>query len=308
MKNGIQYRMGGKTDVPKMVSLINSNYKRQKDDKYFIWQYFNDAVESGIVCAFDNGELIGMFGVLRREVIPDGLFGVQAIDLVVKKEWRGKGIFKTLGSIAEEYFKNTYLMFVLPNDNGKVACESSLSYRTLGKIKTYISGKFTDDKMPEYKIASLSKWSSIKTNAKNGSMMFGRSPNYMNWRFTNNPLYLYEIVEIKNGYFGIVKVFIDPATKDVCGDIVDFECPLKDQDSIRDVANSCRHYLFVKKRVQSVTAWAVPYAKLHDLFTQVGFVPADRERYFLIKPLKKISDGYFDLGNWHLVEADSEVY
>ncbi|MBD3409231.1 MAG: GNAT family N-acetyltransferase, partial [Ignavibacteriales bacterium] len=133
----IEYRDAEPRDIPELKRLMNSQYARKKDDPYFRWQYFEGAFPTVVKCAFEEGRLVGMFG-LQRRILNSGAVAAQAIDLLVDPAMRGKGVFGKLGELAFAKWNDVDLFCVLPNLNGMRASERSLKWKTIAKIDTLL--------------------------------------------------------------------------------------------------------------------------------------------------------------------------
>lgn len=308
IKNGILYRKAKRNDIPKLVSLINSNYNRKKNEDYFKWQFFTQRLPSLIICAFKGKRLIGMFGLQKRFLLSSSLICAQAIDLLVSEDFRGKGIFTNMGSFAETEFKGLDFIFTLANTKGKSACQKGLSYKTINIVRTYELNKnisFRKNYAQIEKIGQNTKFKNFKHKLPKDTLRFKYEHFYRKWRYALNPIYSYYIAKIKTGEFAIFKVFRDPITCRLSGDIVDFECLREEKDKLNSIILSSCHYLQEKLGIRRLTIWAIPKTAIHDVVKDIGFNESNEKRYFCIKALtNNFSKNYF----WDLVQADSEVY
>ena len=301
MSEDVSYRSARQSDIPQLVSLINSQYIRKKTGDYFDWQYFHSCYPTVLMCAFRNDALIGTFG-LQKRMLQNGAIVGQAIDLLVAPRWRGKGTFKELGQRAVEFFKDLDVLCVLPNVNGKIATEKSLDWKAIGKINSMCKNV---SNMNEYREPRKSDHSTVSVHED--FMRFAYNATIRQWRFEKNPIYKYDYVRLDSASFAATKLFEDALTHKRYGDIVDFECPLYDRDKLTDLFRAASMH-FQQQHVEIVTTWALPQTPLSDIIKSLGFTELPQERYFCVKVLKPEYEYLYDFSRWHLVQADAEVY
>ncbi len=301
MLGTVTVRLAVKSDIPQMVDLMNSQYSRKKDEFYFNWQYFNSYYPTISMCAFINNRLIGMFGLQKRK-LKSGAHVGQAIDLLVDPKWRKKGIFKLLGEKAIRYFQNLDLLCVLPNLNGKNACEKAFGWKTLGKIDSVIlhrnSLRDIIDKFPKVIFPIEREQEFERFNYTNEIRI---------WRFDQHPDYKYTYVRLTTGEFVVTKIFQDPVTGVRYGDIVYFECNLNNRRLLRELFLRASMHL-KEQNVDSITTWALPHTPLREVIELLGFTELPQERYFVMKVLNNTYKYLYDFHRWHLVQADAEIY
>jgi GNAT superfamily N-acetyltransferase len=295
----IGLRLAIKSDISQLVDLMNSQYDRKKDEAYFIWQYFDSSYPTILICAFSASKIIGMFGLQKRKLRDDTHVG-QAIDLLVAHEWRKKGIFKLLGEKATEYFEDLDLLCVLPNVNGKNACEKALGWKTVCKVNSMSL---------DVKSFENPAWKPPKKLIENRKAIKGFYYNaeIRRWRYNHHPEYKYVYVALNSGEFAVTKIFKEPVTGVLYGDIVDFECNLNDMYCLRELFFRASTYLKGEK-VESIVTWALPHIPLCEVLKSIGFTELPQERYFCVKVLNKRYDYLYYISQWHLVQADAEMY
>jgi N-acetylglutamate synthase-like GNAT family acetyltransferase len=292
----ITYRTAKKSDIGQLVNLMNGEYARQKNARYFLWQFFQPAQPSTLIVAIDNKKIIGMFGLQKKTLSNKAIVG-ELIDLLISPDYRDRGIFKTMADKALSKFKNLQAIVVFPNQAGKRACEKSLGMKTIAKIDSLIldTKNFQDH--------------SDKTNFDkktiNQLIQFKKTYAWRHWRYDLHPDYKYKkIIKDKNNFI-IVKIFKDPLTKIKYGDIVDIK-----QEKITDLSIlvARANDYFIKKNIKSITTWALPHTQIFQLFNKLGFKPLFQERFFCIKILNNKNKNLYNLNNWQLVQADAEIY
>lgn len=309
MSNEVIYRKANKEDVPKAVDLINKCYRRKKNAEYFLWQYFAEDVPSVMMCGFAGDELVGIFGMQKKKLLPRNLVVGQAIDLLIAPEWRKKGHFAKLGQLAEECFPEADLLCVFPNVHGKNASVGSLNYEELGTIKTLVNLSNGVEKLVRTKSRRIDLAVDFSRKVEDMSLLrFSYDDRYRSWRYARNPIFSYSLVSLTSGEYGIVKTFEEPVSGKRFGDIVDFECSLDDRTKLMELFLGCCQFLRKEEGVAEITTWAQPHNVLYKALTAVGFSEIDQERYFCIKSIKANQADLRNFSRWHLVQADAEVY
>lgn len=298
MIKNIYYRPAEKSDISQLVSLMNVQYARKKNRQYFLWQYFNSAHPTILMVALTNQKVIGMFGLQKRELNNGAIVG-QALDLLIVPQWRGKGIFKKLAKKAIEYFSDIEILCVFPNLNGKNACEKGLGWRTLSKINSMSLKEVDLVKEPMKGIE--------KPRYKRDLIRFKYNPRIRKWRFNQHPEYKYSKVGFNSHKFATVKIFRDPLSRQRYGDIVDFECNINDGLALEKLFLKASLYLR-KHGLKTITTWALPHTYLYRVIRSLGFVEMPQERYFCLKVLNPKYKNLYNFSNWHLVQADAEIY
>jgi len=194
------------------------------------------------------------------------------------------------------------LLCVLPNLNGKNVCEKAFGWQTLGKINSMVLHKDSLNQLTKEFPDTYRANEKEKEQAR-----FKYKTETRNWRFDQHPDYQYTNVKLTTGEFAVVKIFTDPESGVRYGDIVDFECDLKNRNLLRELFVKSGSYL-KKQEVESITSWALPNTVLREVVESLGFIDMPQERYFCLKVLKNGFEYLYDLSNWHLVQADSEIY
>jgi GNAT superfamily N-acetyltransferase len=297
----INFRLARKSDLSQIVDLTNSQYSRKKDESYFLWQYFDSYYPTILMCAFNNTKLIGTFGLQKRK-LNNGAHVGQATDLLVAPEWRKKGIFKSLGKKAISYFRDLDLLCSFTNLNGKIACEKAFNWKTVSRINSMCL------QVKDYENLLLEPLRALNQDTKIYKFVrFCYTDKTRLWRYNKHPDYRYTYVELSDEVFAVTKLFKDPVTGILYGDIVDFECELNHPTQLRELFLKASIHL-KKQGVEYITTWALPYTPLRKVIESLGFVEITQERYFCLKVLNPKYENLYNISYWHLIQADSEIY
>lgn len=297
MRNVI-IRPANQCDIPQLVALMNSEYTRKKTKQYFIWQFFESVYPTVLMTASVGNRIIGMFG-LQKRMLNNGTVVGQVIDMLIDKKWRGKGLFSMIANKALEFFDDLDLLVVLPNRNGKFAVQKSLGWKCISKIDT-LSLEANKIKGGIYiKYSDNSEYNDLYS--------FEYNTEILQWRFDKHPLFDYNYTSIDNGDFSVTKVFEDPVSKKRIGDIVYLR---SDGNNLLYIDNLLRKTIqaLVRESIDSVTTWALPHTSLYQVARSIGFKEVPQERYYCIKTLSSELSHLENIDNWHLIQADAEIY
>lgn len=275
---------------------MNSQYARKKDDPYFRWQYFEGAFPTVVKCAFEDGRLVGMFG-LQRRILNSGAVAAQAIDLLVDPAMRGKGVFGKLGELAFAKWNDVDLFCVLPNLNGMRASERSLKWKTIAKIDTLLvepdeAISRADEPFEEGDDAALEGFAF-------DDEIFAR-------RFDAHPDYDYERIAAAGGV-AYLKTFVAPEDGSKFGDVVYFQGAEDTALATREILlAACRR--FAELGVAPITVWAPPHTAAFSAARSLGFAPKPAERYFCVKVVNPALARLENYESWRLHMADAELF
>jgi len=300
MQNQITIRPLQKKECKQAAALINAEYKRKKNENYFLWQYFISYYPAVLMGAFDGDTLVGMFG-LQKKQLTNGAWAGQAMDLLIALAWRGKGLFKRMGDRALRNFDDLDLSCVFPNPQGKYACEQALGWTTIAKIDALCLSR------EEFERSKLKHGALELSSLDSPLISFHHTNAYHAWRFEQSAEYIYQYVKIASNIYAVTKLFIDPVTGTRYGDIVDMEYGTCQPEAVRELYIRACDSLFTQN-VGSVTTWALPHTPLFRIAQTIGFAANPTERYFCVHILKKRYHILSSIMNWSFTQADCEMY
>lgn len=295
----ISIRPARADDAKPFTDLMNKQYRRKKREEYFHWQFMRPSVPTRLFVAYENDFFVGSYGIQVRTLSDSVLCGF-TIDLLIREEYRNRALLVLFEEEGLKFAigKGAQVMTSLPNIGGMRAHTGLKTWRHIGTVKTYTlpkAGASENREMPEQKASGEEL------------VYFSKSDAYRIWRYKMNPEYEYTYIKLDNGEFAVTKLFNDPVTNVRYGDIVDFECDLKDRKLLRDLfLKACMH--LKGEGVEAITTWALPHTPLSGVVESLGFIDMQPERYFCFKALRPESEHAYDFSRWHLVQADAEIY
>jgi hypothetical protein len=297
----ITFRIAEKTDIPKLVKLMNTHYNLQKDNSYFLWQYFDSYFPTISMCAFDDDNLIGITGIKRRRLENGAIVGF-AMDALMAPKWRGTGLAKLVGEETFRYFDDLDLLCALPNRYWNNLCVRRFGWRSLCRVNSMMLHRNSLDDISQKCSSEL-----FFIEKEQRFEKFKYDTDIRAWRFDRHPDYKYDYIRLNTEEFAVVKVFVDFVTGIRYGDIVAFECNLNNHLRLRELFVRAIMHLN-KQEVHTITTWALPHTPLRKIIESLGFVEMHQERFFCVKILNEKYEHLYDFSRWHLVQADAEIY
>lgn len=280
-------------DAPALLKLLNQQYYNKFNLEYIHWQYF-DNENNKLSCLVNGDEIIGMFGVLKKD-LTNGLIGLQASDMLIQEGYRGHGIFKNLADYAFQRYSKKDFLFVLPNLNGKNAVEKKLNWKTLFRIDEWqLTGKNFKIDSPEFE----------NGNSKSG-ISFKYSESTIKWRFFDNPLYTYKKIDLAHDEFVFIKNYEDLLNNKLYVDIVFFS---SDNIQFSDLGKLITEIKRSNSAEINITTWALPGTVLSNTLQEMGFQAIRRERYFCISVCNELEIINNETQFWNLYQSDTEFY
>ena len=200
------------SDVPRIVSLLKVSLGDELPLSEQIWHYKhinNPFGKSIVLLAEEDGKLAGVRAFMRWkwQKGEKHYSCLRAVDTATHPDFRGRGVFKLLTLQAVEIAKKEgdHFIFNTPNDQSRPGY-LKMGWEVAGKIRVgLIPAVFSfwkiwkngnDYESPEkIELAGLSslceEWNDRLRSAND--FFTPKSPEYLQWRYVNNPLQEYEI-------------------------------------------------------------------------------------------------------------------
>lgn len=251
--------------------------------------------------SWEDEKLIGFCGV-KLYPLSDGGLSAVVVDFLIDESYRKRGVGHLLESAIVNFSiaRNAKILTVLPNFQGNAAFKA-LGWISLAKIENLV--------LEPSKFSGVS--SNYIYNAKvlesDKSVYFVKSMAYRKWRFDKNPHYKYDVIKINDKFSATTKLFKDPISGILYGDILDISIQGNCTPFINQLLDDSVKHLF-SLGAQRIMTWALPHTSLFTLYKKAGFSCQPQERYFCVK---LIDDAFKDLNEiekWILVPADAEIF
>lgn len=298
--SSIEITQASITDIRKIVSSINTGihyppYWTAPEVKWWFFEYPFPAV---VYKAVYKNDIIGTFVVFKRKLV-NGLNCGVLMGLVVKNQWRGKGLFKLLGEKAMNYFDDIDMYLCFPNLNGARALEKNFDFKKISRINTMI---LTDIKVKEKKelfsLEEINKKTIFENfQDKTRLLMFENNEAFRKWRYADNPQFTFKKINLDEKSFSVVKVFEDRGKNKKFGDIVDYQL---NETSTENLAESIRATCSALKRlsIDAITIKAMPNDLIYEIVKNLGFEESESNHYFCVKAANFNSGLIFQPESW----------
>lgn len=277
------------------------------------WRYLdNPHGDFLVVVAIENNRVIGNCAASPLEVIENGTVhkAALAMNTMVHPEYRGKGIFVTLGNKLNEIvkMKGYKLIFSFPNFLSNPIYVKNLGRTVIYEIPTMTLDLnnckeerkdisfVTEDNTFSYKYsleASTTKKIYVKKNS-----------DYLRWRYASNPSYSYKNFIIKDGYE--VKSYLVCKEYEDKINIVDINTTCLDDFSLL-ISKAIQYAKYLNKK--ELTTWYPIGTEEHIFLEKLRFRNSYPVTYFSGKVFDENQTNiYYDYRNWLIQQGDDNVY
>lgn len=286
------------SDAFGFTNLMQNNYSRKDNIKYFTWRFFACPVPSILyVVVTKENKIVGAYGVNIFKLTNGKLCGL-TVDLIIEKAYRQRGLLflleRKINQFAIKY--NCSYLLCLPNITGM-------------KTHTKIEGWQIIQTIPLLVLKSNSRREKQHQNFRvfpeKNQISFEYSDKLLRWRFEENPEYKY--LYTKSGkYQSYIKIFSDTTTNTTVGDIVYYNSTVYSKSAFQTLINNSIMKL-QNKSAQKIVTWCSEKSPLYPIFLSLDFIPQMQPRYLCIKPL---SPDVINprLLSWQILLGDSEVF
>lgn len=205
-------------DIPDIIPVLKASLGTQDlplSEEIWKFKHINNPFgKSLVLLAIEDDEIVGVRAFMKWELtLKDKVFKCyRAVDTATHPNHRGKGIFKKLTLKAVEMAKenNDNFVFNFPNEKSRPGY-LKMGWQKAGNIKVALKPSFRSfwkfyknekhevhNKVSAEALDALcQKWNK-KVQQK--GLYTSKSPEYLHWRFENNPLQEYS-VEASDGFY-----------------------------------------------------------------------------------------------------------
>ena len=196
------------TDIPAIIALLKSSLGESSSPKsifYWNWKHNkNPFGNSPVLVADTNGMLVGVRAMMKWQWQKgDKIFtALRAVDTATHPDFKGKGIFSklTLQMIEESTSNNVDFIFNTPNIQSKPGY-LKMRWKEAGKLRIGLQLRFpsffkkSTNNYITYDDANLNHLCTHWNNelSKANKYFTPKSPDYLNWRYRDNPVIDYII-------------------------------------------------------------------------------------------------------------------
>jgi GNAT superfamily N-acetyltransferase len=199
----MQIRAGVESDIPQIVSLLKLSLGESlmpKSEAFWRWKHVDNPFgKSPVLVAEEGGELVGVRAFMRWEWRQGKKIfrAVRAVDTATHPHWQGKGIFTRLSLQLAAQCKSEGVDFVFNTPN-KISKPGYLKmgWEPVGRLpvqmavnliprKQMVEGSNSWEMINQHPVWQVKEYSSLLTNL---------SPEYLLWRYRDNPNVKYELL------------------------------------------------------------------------------------------------------------------
>jgi hypothetical protein len=196
------------TDIPAIIELLKSSLGESSSPKsisYWNWKHYkNPFGNSHVLVADSNNLLVGVRAMMQWQWQKGNkVFNtLRAVDTASHPDFQGKGIFSKLTTQLLEESKNNAVDFIFntPNTQSKPGY-LKMGWKEAGKLRIGLKLRFPS--FAKKSIKNYITYNDANLNnlcihwnyelSKSNKFFTPKSPNYLNWRYSNNPVIDYII-------------------------------------------------------------------------------------------------------------------
>jgi hypothetical protein len=301
-------RIADRGDIGGIVELQKVVYPQHKrDEPFFVWQCFENVYPSILIIAQQHTSIVGMLGIQKIKTT-DNLYGGQLSWIVVADREQRSGLFGKMAKLALECISGLDFIFIFANRNAVLPCEKTLAMTFIGNLSQLMLNTYSGGSIVTSLVESIDSNTAFHTiPCCESTLSLLRTERYRRWRYAKSTVYNYFKVSIPSGEYAIIKLFREKRSEQIIGDIVDFECDVRDIHRLQLLFHSASFELN-KMGAAVVTTWAVPGSVLRCVLEKMGYAESDHCSHFGMKLFNHAHQHLFDFSKWHLVQSDASNY
>lgn len=208
------------SDIPEIIKVLRASLgesKLQKTETVWNFKHTNNPFgKSLVLLATENNEIIGIraFMKWKWQCGKKTYLAFRAVDTATHPDHQGKGIFKklTLKAIEIAKMQGNHFIFNTPNSKSKPGY-LKMGWKEVDKLKVQLAlsnpfgwksnlGNLKYGKIKNVEKSQLEQLVlNYNTTKRNTQKLFTpKTPDYLSWRYENNPLQQYEVFASTNFY------------------------------------------------------------------------------------------------------------
>lgn len=292
--------------IPELDALFQATFHKSLAPGFLQWRYANGPVKDTLFSVeLDQDEIVASYSLSPLKIVFNGRKHLAALSMttMTHPRYQGLGLFSKLANELYSSLSNRYtLVYGFPNAASHPIFVSRLGWQNIYEIPNLVlrpkSGKKSErvTLSREFNdLVSEPNWLGAYTHVV-------RSPEYISWRFLENPIHNYKIVAILNpsqvGSYAVVKEFRGEL------DLVDFiPASPSDAEELLDYVSA----LCLEKGLSQINTWQPVHSPFRSLFERRGFVNEAPVTYFGALPIDPVGE-HLNWGNWYIQMSDSDVF
>ncbi len=297
--------------IPALQTLFVRAFGREIVREYLTWRYADNPAGDVLFCVETDGErIIANYSASPCVLERDGVEARSALSLMTMTDpdFAGKGLFPRLaGALYDQMAERGYgIIWGYPNANSHPPFIRKLQWKDIYEVPTMLRELAGIDRGAvdlQRDDAFALDYTSVAQPA--GLIHVRKSPDYLRWRYTRNPLHRYANLVLQSG--GVVSSYCVTKRYGDSLDVVDFQA-LDEKEGLELM----RQVLVwaVGEGLTAANVWAPRHHFIHPLCERLQFGNRERITYFGGRLLGASAalDGAYHYDDWFIQMGDSDVY
>jgi len=303
-----------------ILELFQQSFGKPMSQEFWKWRYGSNpfSKDKMIYLMWDGDSLAGHYAISPVELnvgeskVMTGL----SMTTMTHPNYVGKGIFTTLADQLYNFIEKQYnvkAVWGFPNLNSHYGFVNKLAWKDIGVIHTlclyssnvkfkyhdYFIKNYFEDKHAEKLVTPTFKVSVNKT------------ANYLNWRYFQNPVNDYYLIEVKNNdhwSFVVIKVFDSFKVKGK-KEIDILEIGTEDSKSIIDLVGGIIKFCDDRNiDWLAINTWLNIVDERHSILERMGFILDSPVSIISHRLFHESAHNMLNIGDWNFSMGDSDVY
>lgn len=307
-------------DELKILELFEIVFGKKMTLEYWTWRFLNNPFSRDMLIhlMWEDEKLIGQYALspVRMRIDGENKMAALAMSLMTHPDYQGKGVFAKLGNSLHDEIKSKakyHMIFAFPNNktHSHYGFVKNLGWKDISIIPM-MSVRSTDLRL---KVGEKTNYSVLRSfeNLTHKIYQFDKSvridfsPDYLQWRYIDNPSVDYKIIELDNkkglGVYKIIPSFSGDGSFEV--DLMEVVFG-KDPQFLSDIINSIIDHE-QGKEIHGFNIWKSIFSADQIWYEKVGFKISPPLNYLSYLEFED-SDSVSDFRNWDIGMGYSDVF
>lgn len=312
------YKQG---DEAAILELFKLSFGRELSLDFWKWRFLNNPQKKLMIkLMWDKEKLVGHYAVspVTLSIGRENVLSALSMTTMTHPEYGGRGIFTDLAEALynqEANTSNLKAVWGFPNTNSHYGFIKNLKWQNLEQIPTLTldCSKLRSSDSSVIKTVAVFCDEHVASKKKSDSafsIKVNKSLEYLNWRYSQNPVNKYDVFEATlNGekYFAVTKVFssfTDKSRYEV--DLLELAFPAN-YELLLQLMNAIKEY-YTSYNIWKINLWLSLYDDKHILLEKIGFSNMLPITYSGVRVLDNNFKSLEIAANWAYSMGDSDVY
>lgn len=307
-------------DEKNILDLFGKSFGKPMSIDFWKWRYQSNPFvkEPMIHLMWDEGQLVGHYAVSPVEMKVEGQHVLAALSMttMTHPEYAGRGIFTALAEslYTEIKSKGVDLVWGFPNANSHYGFVKNLQWTDIGTIP-FLSKKIADSNVSAIAnynmLTTFSQQMAAALSTARHSVSISKSTEFLNWRYSSNPQFKYQILSLANSsdnfvVFKVFRSFSDPDKVDI--DIMELNYS-NDVNRLNELVTSIAHHVKqTNNSVHQLNIWCPLQTSRHIQLERQGFSLAAPITFLSGRSLSEKVHAMSDFRNWDFGMGYSDVF